>query len=438
MSQHSSRIPHLARAIAEKKEGRSCLVQFATQKHQAAIRATAAARSFTSSLKTLQQRPPAPPPSPPARPQASSTYVPRHVPQPSRHVLPHGIAYPSDDDPTLSYNPSKDPKRVKRYLVVCLVFGAALGTYILYTYQSYNVAVHRYNSRPEHLKLQQNADVSDRWKDSTRNFDWEVDSQEKVTWMASKRRKLIREAYGDVLEVSVGTGRNMEFYDTRPYSATEDSSYGRSKRYMITSLTFNDQSEVMVENAKHKWDLRQNQRRKGDRFVGDVSFVVGDAGQQGAIQRPIGGFDTVVQSMGVCSMADPVGFLRTLGRLARQPGEKIINSSPEKFRQQEDDGKGGRIFLLEHGRGYDWMSWLNSYLDSSAAMHADRYGCWYNKDVGDVVKESDLVVERVKRYYFGTVWEVVLRPAPAPLREEKNIVQVDKTEGKGEAGGSEK
>ena len=306
--------------------------------------------------------------------------------------------------------------------MVCLVFGAALGTYILYTYQSYSVAVQSYNARPEHLKLQQNADVSDRWKDTTRNFDWEVDSQEKVTWMASKRRRLIREAYGDVLEVSVGTGRNMELYDTRPYSATEDSSYGRSTRHMITSLTFNDQSEVMVENAKRKWELRQSQRRRGDRFTGNVRFVVGDAGQKDVIPRPAGGYDTVVQSMGVCSMADPVGFLQHLGRLVRQPGEKIVNSSPEKFRQEEDDGKGGRIFLLEHGRGYDWMNWLNSYLDSSAAMHADRYGCWYNKDIGDVVEESGLVVERVKRYYFGTVWEVVLRPAPAPLRKDQDVI----------------
>lgn len=207
MSQHSSRIPHLARAIAEKKKLRSCLVHFATQKHQAPIKAPPAARAFTSSLKRLQPRP-LPPRPPPAPSQASSTHVPKHVPQPSRRLPPHGIAYPSDDDPSSSYNPSKDPKRVNRYLVVCLVFGAALGTYTLYTYQSYNVAVQRYNSRPEYLKLEQNADVSDRWKDSTRNFDWEVDSQEKVTWMASKRRKLIREAYGDVLEVSVGTGRN--------------------------------------------------------------------------------------------------------------------------------------------------------------------------------------------------------------------------------------
>jgi len=416
MSQPFSRIPHLARAIVEKQKSRSCLHQLASQKHQAHIRTPSTTRCFNSTSAVLQQRPS------PAPSQASSTPIPRHVPQPSRYLPSHGIAYPSDEPS--SYNPSKDPKRVRTYLYACLVVGALLGTYSFYTYQSYRVAVQKYNALPEHLKLSQNADVSDRWKDSTRNFDWEVDSQEKVTWMAYKRKRLIREAYGDVLEVSVGTGRNMQLYDTRPYSSAENSSYGRSRRHMITSLTFNDQSEVMVENAKRKWELRQSQRKKGDRFTGEVSFVVGDAGEKGVIPRPTGGYDTIVQSMGVCSMADPTGFLQHLGRLVRQPGEKIVNSSPEKFRNEEDDGKGGRIFLLEHGRAYDWMSWLNKYLDNSAAMHADRYGCWYNKDVGELIKESGLVVERMKRYYFGTVWEVVLRPAPVPLPPQNiDVVQ---------------
>ncbi|KAK5940127.1 hypothetical protein PMZ80_007545 [Knufia obscura] len=412
MSQPLSRIPHLARAIAEKRKLRSRFDQFTNQRYEVSIKVPYRTRSFSSSQLVSQQR------APPATASSSSTYTPKNAGQPFRRLPSHGIPYPSDEE-------SKDNAfRDSVYRYGTLTFFALAGAYIFFAYQSYRVSVQKYKERPEHLKLKQNADVSDRWKDTTRNFDHEVESQERVLLMSWKRKRLIREAYGDVLEVSVGTGRNMELYDTRPYSAIENSSYGRSRRHMITSLTFNDQSEVMVENAKRKWELRQSQRRKDDRFTGDVSFVVGDAGQAGVIERPPGGYDTIVQSMGVCSMADPVGFLRHLGRLVRQPGEQILNSSPEKFRKQENDGKGGRIFLLEHGRGYGWLRWLNSYLDNTAPMHAERYGCWYNKDIGDIVKESGLVVERVKRYSFGTVWEVILRPAPTPLPgEDQNIIQ---------------
>lgn len=76
--------------------------------------------------------------------------------------------------------------------------------------------------------------------------------------------------------------------------------------------------------------------------------------------------------------------------------------------------------MLEHGRGdYDW---INRLLDSGATMHADRYGCWYNKDIGEVVKESGLRVGAVKRYHLGTTWEVVLRPEPALLTKEDKVL----------------
>jgi len=198
---------------------------------------------------------------------------------------------------------------------------------------------------------------------------------------------------------------------------------------MITSLTFNDQSPVMMQHAQEKWKKKQREKRQEKRFTGEVNWIPGDARQPGVIPRPAGGYDTIIQSMGICSMTEPVKFLRLLGRLARQPGEHVQNSSPKKFRQQEaEDGQGGRIFLLEHGRGnYDW---LNNFLDNTAPMHADRYGCWYNKDIGKIVEDSGLVVERVKQYQFGTVWEVVLRPAPGPLPgEELEIPAVSTTLG---------
>lgn len=315
------------------------------------------------------------------------------------------------------------------YYFIFSCFTAFVSAYIVYSYQSYTKDLEIYNARPD--KLLQNADVSDRWKNEQRNFDYEVDSSEKIMFMKRNRKRLISEAYGDVLEVSVGTGRNMDLYDTRPYDELESVKYGRSTRRMVASLTFNDQSEVMIEAAKKKWIKSQEERVKLDKFRGPVKFVTGDAGIPGVIPRPAGGYDTIVQSMGICSMADPVGFLRLLSQLVRQPDETSRSKLSVNAQDGEDDGRGGKIFLLEHGRASSRWSWINSYLDKSAAMHADRYGCWFNKDIEQVIEESGLIVDKIKRSSFGTVWEIVLRPNPdlKPLPQSNPATEPAKQSG---------
>ena len=113
-----------------------------------------------------------------------------------------------------------------------------------------------------------------------------------------------------------------------------------------------------------------------------------------------GGYDYILQSMGLCSTPEPVQLLKHLGELAR-PGR-------------------GRILLLEHGRSY-W-GWMNRYLDATAPRHAKVHGCWYNRDIGKIVEESGLVVESCKRKHFGTLWVVEARPrrdTDAPQRPSR-------------------
>ena len=92
--------------------------------------------------------------------------------------------------------------------------------------------------------------------------------------------------------------------------------------------------------------------------------------------------------MGICSVADPVRLLRHLGSLV----------NPHH----------GRILLLEHGLSH--YAWLNTWLDSSAANHADKYGCWWNKNIGRIVEESGLEIVKMKRYHLGTTWWIELKP----------------------------
>jgi methyltransferase OMS1 len=92
--------------------------------------------------------------------------------------------------------------------------------------------------------------------------------------------------------------------------------------------------------------------------------------------------------MGLCSMPNPSRLLAHLGTMV--------------------NAENGQILLLEHGRSR--FAWLNSLLDKHAAAHADKHGCWWNKDIGKIVEDSGLEVVAMRRYHLGTTWWVELRP----------------------------
>jgi methyltransferase OMS1 len=52
---------------------------------------------------------------------------------------------------------------------------------------------------------------------------------------------------------------------------------------------------------------------------------------------------------------------------------------------------GGRLYLLEHGRSSSWFGWvagwLNDYMDKRAPAHHAKWGCWYNRDIMDIVQQ---------------------------------------------------
>ena len=109
---------------------------------------------------------------------------------------------------------------------------------------------------------------------------------------------------------------------------------------------------------------------------------------QDSISHPQGGFDTILQTMGLCSTPEPSRLLSHLGT--------IVNTD------------NGQILLLEHGRSH--YQWLNNILDKQAPAHADKHGCWWNRDIGRIVEESGLEIIRCKRYHLGTTWWFELRP----------------------------
>ncbi|KAF2226273.1 S-adenosyl-L-methionine-dependent methyltransferase, partial [Elsinoe ampelina] len=213
---------------------------------------------------------------------------------------------------------------------------------------------------------------------TAKSFDADVNLSERLMGITRVRKGLASQCRGHVLEVSCGTARNLGYYRF----GSEDG---------VKSLTLADLSLQMVEQGRLKWfALRDQGRLVGEIGKVQVRFWKGDVkGEmpppplQEGDKRPQG-YDTIIQSMGLCSTDEPVELLRNLSGY-------LNPSNPD-----------ARILLLEHGRSY--FNWWNGVLDSQAAMHASKHGCWWNRDIGEIVKESGLEVVRERRNNFGTTW----------------------------------
>ncbi|KAJ4377880.1 hypothetical protein N0V83_000710 [Neocucurbitaria cava] len=209
-------------------------------------------------------------------------------------------------------------------------------------------------------------DLSDRFDKEAEGYDEKVDMSETLLFLTSKRKQLTKKAKGHVLEVAVGTGRNIPYYNTK----------------QCATVTLLDSSGPMLAVAKRKWNDTHKE------YFSRVFFK-----QQSAIEPiipPYGaqdGYDTVIQTMGLCSTPEPVKLLQNIEASTKEDGQ---------------------ILLLEHGKSH--YDWLNNMLDKSAPAHADEHGCWWNKDIGKIVEESGLEVVDIKRYNFGTTWWLELKP----------------------------
>lgn len=176
------------------------------------------------------------------------------------------------------------------------------------------------------------------------------------------RRRLFRQASGQVLEIAVGTGRNLRHYP---------------KACRITGVDFSPAMLEIARKESHRLDL-------------NVRFLVMDVE---GLAFPDHTFDTVVSSLTVCTFADPVAALRDMARVCR---------------------KDGRILLLEHGRSD--RDWLGRWQDRRADRHAKTLGCRWNREPLELVRQAGLGVIAARRVFFG-IFHVLeakpLNPAPA-------------------------
>ncbi|KAG7877629.1 hypothetical protein KL905_004442 [Ogataea polymorpha] len=207
-------------------------------------------------------------------------------------------------------------------------------------------------------------DLTDFYDNVAEKYDSEISTEEMLSFMGSKRKWLMSHCKGDVLEVACGTGRNIKYLDPTK----------------IESYTFLDTSAKMMRVTYDKFTEQWPNFKK-------VKFVVGKAEDllelQGDKQVK---YDTIIETFGLCSHQDPVKALKNMMKLLKP---------------------GGRIVLLEHGRGsYDF---INKQLDRRAHKHSETWGCRWNLDIGELVDASGLEITQEKRSHFGTTWTIVAK-----------------------------
>ena len=172
---------------------------------------------------------------------------------------------------------------------------------------------------------------------------------DRIEWLMERRfrpwrEKLWQSVSGpEVLEVGVGTGKNMEFW---PFSCK------------ITAI---DLTPGMLDIAQQR--AKKLQRQNIGLFVADVQHL----------EFPAKIFDTVVATFVFCSVPDPVQGLREIGRVVRPDGQ---------------------IVLLEHVRIERPI--IGTLMDLVAPLIVRLNGANINRRTVENVRRAGLQIERVE------------------------------------------
>ncbi|UNK19176.1 class I SAM-dependent methyltransferase [Paenibacillus sp. N3/727] len=164
------------------------------------------------------------------------------------------------------------------------------------------------------------------------------------------RSRLLQDVHGKVLEVAVGAGANFPYYNRD-----------------TVDLTAVDFSPEMLNSA----------RRMALELQLEVSFQEQDIE---TLELPERSFDCVVSTLSLCGYDDPLAVLNKMNRWCRP---------------------GGRICLLEHGISSNRLLGFTQHLVNPVARRIS--GCHFNRDMLQIVHDSEVEVVNTERYYGGMI-----------------------------------
>ena len=170
------------------------------------------------------------------------------------------------------------------------------------------------------------------------------------------RKNLIRNASERVLELGIGTGKNLPYY--------QDS----------CELVGIDFSSEMLKITSEK---AKSLHKKINLYLMDCENLA----------FPDNSFDTIVDAFNLCTYDYPLKVLKEAKRVCK------------------NDGK---ILLLEHGISKCGL--LAKLQDLTSKKHAKIMGCNWNRDVCSIILESGLGIKNMERYFLGVFVSVRANP----------------------------
>ncbi|RPA83673.1 S-adenosyl-L-methionine-dependent methyltransferase [Ascobolus immersus RN42] len=339
--------------------------------------------------------------------------------------------------------PGPPPKsNLRKYAPYAISALALYGftAYTFYLYTSTTTALSK--STPSPSDPSQQPDLSPTFDKIASTYDKDIKWSERTMGINLLRWWVVRGLEGDVIELGVGTGRNLKYYNYG-FKSTEPGRLGVLKGLFsnifsfsetdgkvtkgVRSLTLLDPSPEMLAVCRRgildRFGSEKARRLVGDKASIDTATLTSHPAITEAFKslpitllqsqatpslrpHPPGTpegtkFDTALQTFLLCSLPDPVAELRWLGTIVKP---------------------GGRIVLIEHGRS-DTMEWLNGWIDKMAGGHAERWGCWFNRDVVGLVEQSGLKVRKVRRLHFGTTVWVEAEPPVEEVGVKDKVVE---------------
>lgn len=172
------------------------------------------------------------------------------------------------------------------------------------------------------------------------------------------RNRIIKNAYGKVLEVGVGAGANFPYYDRNSVE--------------ITGVDF---SSEMIKSAK----------RAASNYQITAEFIQEDIDELILEENT---FDCIVSTLSLCSYADPLKVLNKFNRWCR---------------------KDGSVLLMEHGLSSNpLLSLTQKMIDP---LHTKISGCHCNRNINKILEESSLKIEHIERYWSEIVYLIWAKPS---------------------------
>jgi ubiquinone/menaquinone biosynthesis C-methylase UbiE len=189
------------------------------------------------------------------------------------------------------------------------------------------------------------------------------DKQAKVYELRRKKRsekkwreKLILCAKGKVMEVGVGAGANFSYY---------------SKDAQVMAVDF---SNEMLNRAKEA---------AADSNI-QAEFVLSDIE---SLSFPDDSFDTIVSTLTLCGYEDPLKVLTKFNKWCK---------------------RNGQILLMEHGISSNrFVGYLQTAIDP---VFIKFTGCHLNRDITQILKKSNIQINKMEHYLLGAVHLVWAAP----------------------------